>query len=124
MRKDQILVVDDDNDTRELMTRLVERDFFDADVASFAWPEAALEFAETHSVCLLIANGAMPAVEGGELVRAMREKAPGLPVIVVGTNADAIKRKAALGADRFLLRRRLVFDLPDCVRTLLTCAVK
>ena len=124
LEKDHILVVDENDDTRELVTRLVERDFFEADVASFAWPGAALEFAASHSVRLLIANGNMPAMNGGLLVREMRERTPGLPVIVVAGDAEVSERAAALGADRFLLQRRLAFDLPDCVRTLLTRAAK
>ncbi len=120
--KDQILVVDDNDDTRELMTRLVERDFLDLEVASFAWPSAALEFAGAHVVRLLITSADMLVAKSGGVVRTLREKAPGLPVVVVGIDSAAEERAQEAGADRFVLRSRLAFDLVEVVRALLTCA--
>jgi DNA-binding response OmpR family regulator len=78
-----ILLVDDDQDGRELLAMLLEREGLRVLVAGDA--EAALQLAAEHSgpIGLLITDMSLPEMKGDELARRIRAQRPEVEVLFV-----------------------------------------
>jgi UDP-3-O-acyl N-acetylglucosamine deacetylase len=97
-----ILVVDDEEKIRRTLRGVLADEGFE--VMEAADGRAALDLIENHVPQLAIVDVWMPAVDGVELVRRMKEQAPGVPIIVIsghGTIETAV-RVIRLGAFDFL----------------------
>src|SRR2546425_499810 len=97
-----ILVVDDEEKIRRTLRGVLADEGFE--VMEAADGRAALELIENQVPRLAIVDVWMPAVDGVELVRRMKEQAPGVPIIVIsghGTIETAV-RVIRLGAFDFL----------------------
>jgi PAS domain S-box-containing protein len=89
-----ILVVDDERDSREMLGMVLEQrgaTVFQSDSA-----ESALETLGKHSVQLIIADIAMPRIDGCELMRRIRASGSRIPSIAVTAFARSDDRQAAL----------------------------
>src|SRR6202040_3683609 len=81
MVKARILIVDDEESTRELFAELLQR--WGYDVAQTADGHGALKIAaETHPD-VIISDLVMPKLDGLALVRALREEQPDTPVVII-----------------------------------------
>ena len=81
MSKARILIVDDEESTRELFAELLERWGYDVDQTSDG--HGALKLAaETHPD-VIISDLVMPKLDGLALVRALREEQPDTPVVII-----------------------------------------
>jgi signal transduction histidine kinase len=92
-----ILIVDDDESTREVVAAALEAAHADVQVAS-----SALEAKERllqHAPALIIADLGMPVEDGFSLIRDIRERyASDIPAIALSAYADGASREAALAA--------------------------
>lgn len=99
MKPITILVVDNDEDVREGLCRLLRRAGYTVDVAANGME--ALEYVQRHPCQLVITDMLMPGMGGLTLLERLRELRPGLPVLVVtafgdwGSYARAIELRAA-----------------------------
>jgi len=103
-----ILVVDDDRLVRRFMTESLRNLGFrvlDADRG-----EAAVELLKTHRFDAMIADFAMPGMNGAELVQAALQIQPNLPALIVSGYADSAALEAAVGSIRQL---RKPFDMAE-----------
>ena len=91
-----ILVVDDQPDSREILAHLLEQR--GAQVRQCESAASALQVLATEPVQLLIADIAMPDVDGYELIRQVRTRGNGLPAIAVSAIARPSDRDRALAA--------------------------
>jgi CheY-like chemotaxis protein len=91
-----VLVVDDESDSRELLATVFER--CGADVLRCASAREALTLLETTPVSLVVADIAMPEVDGCELLERTRRMHPGLPAVAVSAYARPEDRQRALTA--------------------------
>jgi PAS domain S-box-containing protein len=89
-----VLVVDDQQDSREMLAMLLEQR--GARVAQRDSADAALRFLTSTPVDLLIADIAMPRVNGYELMRRLRAGGSRTPAIAVTAFARAADRRDAL----------------------------
>src|SRR5437879_10233658 len=81
MPKARILIVDDEESTRELFAELLQRWGYDVDQTADG--HGALKLAaETHPD-VIISDLVMPKLDGLALVRALREQQPDTPVVIV-----------------------------------------
>jgi DNA-binding NtrC family response regulator len=81
MPKARILIVDDEESTRELFAELLQR--WDYEVDQTADGHGALKLAaETHPD-VIISDLVMPKLDGLALVRALREEQPDTPVVII-----------------------------------------
>ncbi len=99
----QILIVDDDEVSRELMGRVLQ----DAghEVLYAANGSTALERVHRHLLDVVVTDLAMPSLNGLRLIRALKELHPGLPVIAVsGQNAEQLLLASDYGAVRTLIK--------------------
>ena len=81
MAKARILIVDDEESTRELFAELLQRWGYDVDQTADG--HGALKLAaETHPD-VIISDLVMPKLDGLALVRALREEQPDTPVVII-----------------------------------------
>jgi CheY-like chemotaxis protein len=102
----RILLVEDSDDLRRLFARILRN--FGCDVVEAPDGPAALKAVAGFSPDLVVTDVMMPAMDGAELIRRLREM-PGLTSIpVVAITADdtgeAERRARAAGAADFLLK--------------------
>jgi UDP-3-O-acyl N-acetylglucosamine deacetylase len=97
-----ILVVDDEEQIRQTMRGVLADEGYA--VAEAADGRSALDLIERSRPHLAVVDIWMPGLDGIELVSAIRERVPGLPVIVMSGhgNIEAAMRVAQLGASHFL----------------------
>jgi PAS domain S-box-containing protein len=113
-----ILVVDDQHDSREVLSILLEQ--FGARVTGCDGAEAALERLAHHAVGLIIADIAMPRIDGYEFVRRLRKAGDITPTIAVTAFAHSDDRQRALeaGYGAYLAKPIDAFELARTVRQL------
>src|SRR5438045_9108678 len=81
MAKARILIVDDEESTRELFAELLQRWGYEVDQTADG--HGALKIAaETHPD-VIISDLVMPKLDGLALVRALREEQPDTPVVII-----------------------------------------
>jgi PAS domain S-box-containing protein len=91
-----VLVVDDEKDSRELLEAVFER--CGADVMRSGSAEEALALLAKAPVSLMVADIAMPEVDGCELLERARRLHGGMPAIAVSAYARPEDRQRALAA--------------------------
>lgn len=112
-----IFLIDDDDGSREAMTKTLERVGYD--VRSFPEAEAALEQIRSgEQVDAVVSDVRMPGMDGYELLRHVRAEWPGLPFLLVTAFADVEDAVAALqeGADDYLTKPVKVQELRQRVQ--------
>ncbi|MGE3708002.1 MAG: ATP-binding protein, partial [Vicinamibacterales bacterium] len=92
----RVVVVDDQSDSREILAALLSAR--GAEVVECASAAHALEALKRQSADLLVADIAMPEVDGLELIRRARELQPDLPAVAVSAYARPEDRARALAA--------------------------
>ena len=117
--KGRVLVVDDERNVRSSVAMLLEYMGFEALQAEDGARALAL-FDQHPDVVLVILDMTMPGLSGLETMRALREKAPALPVVLTSGYAKAdAERGSPLDATAFLQKPYSVDDLERIVRTAL-----
>jgi CheY-like chemotaxis protein len=92
-----ILIVDDDESTREVVAAALEAAHADVRVAASA--AEAKERLQQHAPSLIIADLGMPVEDGFSLIRDIRgRQASDVPAIALSAYADQPSRDAALAA--------------------------
>jgi len=112
-----ILVVDDESDSRELLATVFES--CGADVLRCGSAREALTRLETTPVSLVVADIAMPEVDGCELLERARRMHASLPAVAVSAYARPEDRQRALAAGYNGYCSKPV-DAPEFLRTVRT----
>jgi signal transduction histidine kinase/ActR/RegA family two-component response regulator len=115
-----ILVVDDDESTRDVVAAALETAHADVQVAASAGE--ARERVQEKLPTLIIADLGMPAEDGFSFIRALRRDVPhDVPAIALSAYADQASREAALAAGftAFLAKPTRAETLLELVGTLL-----
>ena len=81
MAKARILIVDDEESTRELFAELLQRWGYEVDQTADG--HAALKIAAETRPDVIISDLVMPKLDGLALVRALREEQPDTPVVII-----------------------------------------
>ncbi|OLE52018.1 MAG: hypothetical protein AUG51_20175 [Acidobacteria bacterium 13_1_20CM_3_53_8] len=118
----RILIVEDAPDLLLLLRKLVERMGFQVEIAQGAGE--ALEILREKPVDLLMTDWAMPVMNGGELIAAMKadDSLRHIPTIVLtGHDTDHERTQAqSVGCDRFLVKPIMRDELQRIISELLT----
>ena len=112
-----IYLVDDDDGSRDAMTRTLERVGYSLE--SFASAEEALaKLREGEQVDAVVSDVRMPGMDGYEFLRAVRADHPNLPFLLVTAYAEVEDAVAALqeGADDYLTKPVKVQELRQRVQ--------
>jgi two-component system response regulator MprA len=115
----QVLVVDDDPQLREALTRALELDGYAVDTASNG--VKALEAISSHRPDVMVLDVMMPYVGGLDVCRTLRERKDRLPILVLTARDEVGDRVAGLdaGADDYLTKPFALEELRARLRALL-----
>lgn len=91
----RVLLVEDDDDNRELMAEVLAASGFD--VLSAASGQEGLKALAVHSVDVVVTDVGMPGMGGLELAKAAKQIAPTVPVVIVTGWAERDDIAAARG---------------------------
>jgi DNA-binding response OmpR family regulator len=116
----RILVVDDDEQIRKLLTDLLTHDGFEVDAAENA--QAALNLLLKHRYSLLTTDLDLPGPSGLDLIREVRGRGLLLPILVLSGDREAVLQAAVqdLGRAECLLKPFALDALRAAVERLLT----
>jgi two-component system response regulator RpfG len=107
-RKNTVMIVDDQSTGRVILAEIVRGMDNFVDAVTFEDPQAALEYARTHSVDMVITDYLMPKMNGVDLVRELRKvfHDDTIPIVVITVDKQPEVRYEALnsGAIDFLTR--------------------
>lgn len=100
----QILVVEDDNDLRNLFCRFLEKNSFTALRAENA--EKALDILDKEYVDLIITDVMMPGMDGFAFLRELRASRIELPVLIITAKGDITDKEIGFssGADDYMVK--------------------
>ncbi|MDT5121568.1 MAG: hypothetical protein QOC96_1050 [Acidobacteriota bacterium] len=122
----RILIVDDAPELLLLLRKLVARMSYQVETASGA--VEALEILRAKRVDLLLTDWAMPGMNGGELIAALKadERLRQIPTLVLtGHDTENERRDAeAVGCDRFLVKPIMRDELQRIINELLPMTVR
>jgi CheY-like chemotaxis protein len=115
---DRVLVVDDDDDIRELIEYLLAGEGFDVDVATDGLDALGRLEANTQ-VPMILLDMMMPNMDGETFLRALRSRPAmaGAPVVVISGNTAAREKARELHAVACLVKPFELDELLDLVRT-------
>jgi DNA-binding NtrC family response regulator len=99
-----ILIVDDEEAICSLLQKLLQRKGYQVLTAKDG--AEALGLLERHSVTVVITDIVMPGMGGKDLLAAIKNKYPGVAVVMMTGYGDAftIKQIMALGADEYVTK--------------------
>ncbi len=107
-KNNTVMIVDDQSTGRVILAEIVRSIDKFVDVVTFEDPEAALDYARTHAVDLVITDYQMPKMNGIELVRELRRvfHDDSVPIVMITVDKQPEVRYQALnhGAIDFLTR--------------------
>lgn len=106
-----ILVVDDEQMMRDLLTKILGRDGYQ--VISAPDGQAALEMIDRQNVDLVISDMKMPRLNGFELLKAVKKDYPEIGMIMMTAYGDTytVKDALLLGADEYLTKPFKSFEV-------------
>jgi CheY-like chemotaxis protein len=118
-RKTQVLVVDDSQAVREVLSKTLSFLGYDVTLASNGIEAGRLFF--TGSYDLVVTDLEMPLLNGWELSRLIKERSPNTPVLVVSGSCDETNwEKANMRCvDSIILKPFKLKELEGTVRRLL-----
>ncbi len=116
-----VLLVDDEEDQRELMAEFVEREGFR--VATAASGEEALEAIAEHRPSIVVMDLWMPGLDGWETTKRIKADAAtkDIPVVIVSAHAigEHLRRAREAGADAVIAKPCPPSTLVERLRALL-----
>src|ERR1700755_1104043 len=107
-----VLVVDDEEDLRDIMRRMLERRGFATIVAGNS--QQAITACREHSrdLDILVTDLGLPGVSGGELSRTAKELRPEMRVVYIfGLPKDIAVSDGLIGDDALLVKKPFTTDL-------------
>jgi CheY-like chemotaxis protein len=107
-----VLVVDDEEDLRDIMRRMLERRGFDTLIAGDS--QEAITVCREHpgEIDILVTDLGLPGVTGGELSQTARELRPGMRVVYIsGLPKDMAVAEGQIGQDAVLVKKPFSTEL-------------
>src|SRR5262245_24393327 len=114
-----VLIVDDEEQMRLMLARLVKRTWKDATIAQAAHGTEALGLIAQQRPDLIITDYQMPIMGGLDLVRMLRAQGATMPILALSSEPSVGESILAAGADAFLTKPFRVQALRELLRTLL-----
>ena len=112
------IVVDDDRDMRNLLRRVVWRQFPSATISEASDGQHALEKFEAGGADVVVVDHLMPTLDGVQFVRALRSRNSTIPLVMVSSNPGVKDEALAAGANYFVDKSRLIAGLIEAFGTL------
>jgi CheY-like chemotaxis protein len=119
MLSPQFVIVDNDEDVRQVVRALAQEGFPSAHITEYASGLDALEHIRSRPADLLITNCEMPDMDGLTLVRTLREDHFSLPIIMVSGSPGARDLGERAGVDQFVEKGHMTTRLVNVVSSLI-----
>lgn len=101
-----VLVVDDEEDLRDIIRRMLQRRGFDTLIAGDSQEAIAVLREHPGEIDILVTDLGLPGVSGGELSRAATEVRPDMRVIYIsGRPKDMAVADGLIGEDALLVKK-------------------
>ena len=101
-----VLVVDDEEDLRDIIRRMLQRRGFDTLIAGDSQEAIAVLRDHPGEVDILVTDLGLPGVSGGELSRTAKQVRPGMHVIYIsGLPRDMAIAEGLIDADALLVKK-------------------
>jgi len=101
-----VLVVDDEEDLRDIMRRMLERRGFSTLVAGDSQQAVAVCRGHPGEIDILVTDLGLPGVSGGDLSREATELRPGMQVVYIsGLPKDIAVAEGHIGEDALLVKK-------------------
>ena len=115
----KILIIEDDVQIANLIKQGLSKESFLIETATDG--ERGAFMAKTGGYALIILDFSLPTLNGGEVLRAIKEEKPNLPIIMLTVSAELNKKEEAfnLGADDYLTKPFLLEELILRIKALL-----
>lgn len=119
MRKDKILLVEDDSTLSFIVEDALTREGFDVVCASNG--KSGLKMFEESNPDMIVADVMMPKIDGFEMVRKIRLTSPAVPVLFLTarTALDDVVKGFELGANDYLRKPFQILELVVRIKALL-----
>ena len=116
-----VLVVDDEEDLRDIMRRMLERRGFSTLIAGDSQQAIAVCREHPGDIDILVTDLGLPGVSGGELSRTATELRPGMSVVYIsGLPKEIAVADGLIGEDALLVKKPFSRDvLVDALRSVL-----
>ena len=114
-----ILIVDDDQQLRQVLTRIVKRTWTDATIVQAAHGAEALSLIAQQHPNLIITDYHMPVMHGLALVRTLRAQGTTMPILALSSEPSVGQGILDAGADAFLTKPLALGTFRQTLRTLL-----
>ena len=100
----RILIVEDDNELRQLFRRVLEKNGYETFEADNG--QAALDVLDSQFIDLIVSDIMMPVMDGYELVRSLREAGISIPVLMITAKDafDDLRRGFLSGTDDYMVK--------------------
>ncbi len=116
-----ILIIEDNQPTRERLQTLLQSAFKDSMVYSVESAERAIEFINNSCPEIIILDIGLPGMQGDEVIPVFLEKCPATEIIVFTVSDEDEKVFACLksGASGYILKDAKAFEIVEAVQELL-----
>jgi DNA-binding NtrC family response regulator len=116
-----ILAVDDEVGILSSIFRVLTKERYVVEAVSS--PEEALAMIEDHRYDVFLCDMLMPRISGFELMRAVRNRDPGIPVVMMSgySNVETMERCLSDGASCFLGKPFTPQELLATIKQAVTC---
>jgi CheY-like chemotaxis protein len=114
-----VVIADDERGVRGLLARVVARAFTSVRITAVADGLEALNIVTTDPPDLLITNNHMPAMNGLDLIQAVRARGLTTPIVMVSSDASLASTALAAGASAFIAKPFTVTSLTAVLTRLL-----
>ncbi len=100
----KILVIEDDNDLKELFCKVLRRNHYHPIGVDCA--EAALDVLDKEYIDLIITDIMMPGINGFELIQQLREAKMDMPILIITAKGDIFDKQIGFqtGADDYMVK--------------------
>lgn len=102
LRRQRVLLVNDDEDSLFLLGRAVRRALPEAEVTLLRAAPEALRYFETHPVDAVVTDNKMPVMDGLTFVRSIRSRDTRVPILLVTSSAELAQEAADAGVTAYL----------------------
>ena len=111
-KRPTVLVVDDEEDLRDIMRRMLERRGFDTLVAGDSGEAIGVCRDHPGEIDILVTDLGLPGVKGGELSQAATELRPGMRVVYIsGLPKEIAVSDGLIEADALLVKKPFSTEL-------------
>ncbi|HZQ46207.1 MAG TPA: response regulator transcription factor [Verrucomicrobiae bacterium] len=101
------IIADDDHELRFMIKHVILREYPDAEISEAADGEEALQLYITGGADLMVIDHKIPRLNGTDLIRELRTRKAGIPLVMVSNLPEAKEEAMTAGATCFLDKKSI-----------------